>query len=280
MQMHVIREHQLLPDRGRDFRVTTHSPAGLNDELPPYRAILAPGWIGGRATFAPLADDLVRASRGQMDVVTYDLPLVGRSAYAQDYRTERFAHVAGHFSGWNRLVGVGHSCGWLSVAEAGPGLAAHDDLQAAAGLTPMGLYPMKHYSHGRMLAAVGREAALSLSAVSDRRSIATGGRIVARTALHWLAGRGRAAEEVTHAFRSDLLAKTVDLSRRLPTVLIASERDRVGLPVSILPALESTGYVGSRAILPGTHIAGLTDARRVPAIYAALEMVLRPGRQG
>ena len=242
-------------------------------------AVLVPGWVGGIATCAGLAQGLAEAAGGNLRVVAYDEPLVGTGAYAQDYRVERLQQVV-QAQRAPHVLAIGHSRGWLTVADAAVGLHEDGKLHSAAGLTPMGGHVLPAW---RTVLGVAGEILTGPFATSPRhnglRSIGTVGAVVGRGLTHLAAHPIAAGRQLGETFGADMLIQTAAISRRLPTLMVSGGRDFVVPPRLLRARLQEAGYEGQHYRLPVSHVGALVDYSQAGNLYKGLQRIL-PADQG
>jgi pimeloyl-ACP methyl ester carboxylesterase len=274
--MYIATVHQRMMHGGESFGTAAYRPLDAPEVSAPLATVvMAPGWVGGRQTCADLAQGIAATSGGRLEVVTYDEPLVGAGAYSRLYRAERFTHVVRQLASQRPLMALGHSRGWLTVLDSAEAWQDGPQVQALVGLTPLG---------GNLLP--GREAALGVGAeivsspfnsaplVRDRIKIT--GQLAGRGLVHGLANPRAACKQIRETLRSNELAKTVELSRKLPTLLVSGTRDGVVPPILLRQRLRELGYEGRHLHLPVTHVGALAYRGHMARLSSALSEFMSP----
>jgi pimeloyl-ACP methyl ester carboxylesterase len=118
---------QTLTDGRSKFGYSRTVVDAPHDEAPTSRILFLNGLFEGRFAFQPLVRRMARIALLQghgLEVVTYDDPRVGRSAYTQSHRSARANQVARHMAArsQNTLTLAGHSRGNHSALEIAPDL--------------------------------------------------------------------------------------------------------------------------------------------------------------
>ncbi|HEX3568990.1 MAG TPA: hypothetical protein VHT70_04940 [Candidatus Saccharimonadales bacterium] len=249
--------------------VITRSAQAAEQHTVPHYAVIATGWCGGNGTTRGLATGMVRAAvrsgRHDFAVVTYDDPVVGSSAYGQSYKSERFAALAERFAGARPVTAIGHSRGWLSVAETGKRLVSDEAIDAAIGLTPIGLQSSR--TRKQTVRALGYELAMGTPSMRRLQGIRALG-CLARAATPHMVTRPKAAfREIVDMLEADVTEQTIALSSLTPTSLIRSTDDRLASGYTDPEALCEAGYRGTFAEIGGTHFGVVADPHRAAAIY-------------
>lgn len=140
--------HDTLPDGNFPFAVKRQHIVNPRSSESAKRIVFVNGLFESRGFWNTLTSRManIALERGDnLELITYDDPRTGKSAYAQDYRNERLSQVVQYVVSADRhdrpVVLKAHSRGWITTAKTAPQLAAEQKVSGIIGTGVAGHTP-------------------------------------------------------------------------------------------------------------------------------------------
>jgi pimeloyl-ACP methyl ester carboxylesterase len=277
-------ETSALPDGRSTFQLTRYMVGDVANDQEATRVIFVNGLFENRAIWRGLATRLaaVAFERGHaLEMIAYDEPQTGLTAYAQSYRTERLEQVASHAQSLDvhdRPVTLkAHSRGWVTSIQAGARLVKAELINGVLGTAVAGhsSMPASEVTSGRVAEMCKLELARSVRVGATQEGIELLRAFARNATLHLLFGGSGSFNEIKDLLTSDITAKAVKVSKRTPTEVWALRDDPFCPGDRVVACLRRNGFRGRIVETDTMHNGPFVDVKLTQPLYESIVSLTR-----